>query len=202
MSDGFCIYNGTVPNLVPFLSNGGFSCPTNYNPADYSKYRTYVFDIFFFTFHSVIEIVHDQKTNTVVFKDLANNGHVKSTSENSYRRDVVHGDAPLSDDSGEFATSFWTQFSILFCRNFLQLRRSRIALALHLGHNILCGLSVGILFYQVGAKSDSMMVNMKYLFGIVVYFLFTHAVAPILLCKLVIILIVLSYNSNPWNITK
>lgn len=48
MSDGFCIYNGTVPNLVPFLSNGGFSCPTNYNPADYSKYRTYLFDFFFY----------------------------------------------------------------------------------------------------------------------------------------------------------
>lgn len=37
MSDGFCIYNGTVANMVPFCCNIGLKCPENYSPADYSK---------------------------------------------------------------------------------------------------------------------------------------------------------------------
>ncbi|XP_054927137.2 ATP-binding cassette sub-family G member 1-like isoform X3 [Dermacentor andersoni] len=35
ISNGSCIYNGSVEALLPFLQSQGLNCPTHHNPADY-----------------------------------------------------------------------------------------------------------------------------------------------------------------------
>ena len=35
LGSGQCIYNGTVPGLVPFLNAHDLICPQYHNPADY-----------------------------------------------------------------------------------------------------------------------------------------------------------------------
>ncbi|GJQ84326.1 hypothetical protein Trydic_g5264 [Trypoxylus dichotomus] len=173
LSDGYCIYNGTVPDLVPFLSNAGCPCPTSYNPADY-----------------IIEVVNDQKTKILQFSNMTNNGNTKS----HFRSCLAFDDAGVDNgkrkeslrkkyvkEIGNFETSFWTQFSILLRRNLMQLHRNKIVLALHFGHNFLCGLLIGVLFYQVGMRGSATVLNLKYLYGLVIFFMFTHVMAPILL---------------------
>ncbi|KAG1659293.1 ATP-binding cassette sub-family G member 1 [Nymphon striatum] len=36
LADGYCIYNGKIKDVVPFLSQHGFSCPSYHNPADFA----------------------------------------------------------------------------------------------------------------------------------------------------------------------
>lgn len=40
LSDGYCIYQGTVNNLLPYLSSNNFVCPVYYNPVEYGKVPT------------------------------------------------------------------------------------------------------------------------------------------------------------------
>lgn len=35
LSQGYCVYQGSTDQLVPFLSTVGLHCPLTYNPADY-----------------------------------------------------------------------------------------------------------------------------------------------------------------------
>lgn len=35
VAKGYCVYQGTPQDIVPFLSTAGFECPMNYSPADY-----------------------------------------------------------------------------------------------------------------------------------------------------------------------
>lgn len=52
MSLGQCTYQGYGPDLVPYLSNIGITCPTSYNPADFSKIVKFFFDQLLLIFFS------------------------------------------------------------------------------------------------------------------------------------------------------
>lgn len=37
MAEGYCIYQGSIKGLLPYLSEVNLHCPTYHNPADYCK---------------------------------------------------------------------------------------------------------------------------------------------------------------------
>lgn len=51
VSGGYCIYQGSVKGLLPYLEENNLKCPPYHNPADYCKYFLFVlFSIMIFNY--------------------------------------------------------------------------------------------------------------------------------------------------------
>uniref|UniRef100_A0A8C9TK03 ATP-binding cassette, sub-family G (WHITE), member 4b n=1 Tax=Scleropages formosus TaxID=113540 RepID=A0A8C9TK03_SCLFO len=110
LSQGQCIYKGTVPSLIPYLRNLGLHCPTYHNPADFSNMGS----------PPVFAFKHIHTTTSLFSFHLYQHGICPclfcflSTQE------------PGHTESHTFATSTLTQFSILFRRTLITTCRDTV----------------------------------------------------------------------------
>lgn len=82
-----------------------------------------------------------------------------------------------------FATSSWTQFTIILCRMLLQMRRNKTMLLIQLFHHVISGFLVGGIFFGIGDDASQVLANFKYCVSIVAFFMYTHVMVPVLICK-------------------
>ncbi|KAF2900586.1 hypothetical protein ILUMI_05599 [Ignelater luminosus] len=176
IQDGMCVYNGSSSNLIPFMSSLGYDCPVTYSPADF-----------------IIETVQTVQESVSPLVDSIQNGKLN-------RRDskVLHSsDYPLLRKSSDiykettqmletktdidFPTSFWTQFSILFSRMILQIKRNKKAIWIQLFHHTLCGVLFGLLFSGIGNNASFTVSNFKYCVCVLVFFVYTYIMSPVIL---------------------
>ncbi|XP_022919714.2 ATP-binding cassette subfamily G member 4-like [Onthophagus taurus] len=166
LSEGYCIYNGTVDGIVPYLSNLGFDCPLTYSPSDY-----------------ILEILYFNPTSTgILSKEMQNGKTLVITGEKiqKFCKPALSQDDADIDNSNEYPVSFFDQFRILLYRKFIQLKRNKVMLFLEMLHHLMCGLFLGMLFYDVGNSGVNSYANVKLYFGTIVYLMYTHMLSPIL----------------------
>ncbi|XP_068174313.1 ATP-binding cassette sub-family G member 4-like isoform X2 [Antennarius striatus] len=117
LSQGQCIYKGTVPYLIPYLKTLGLYCPTYHNPADF-----------------IIEVASGEygDLNPMLFEAVHGGmcalEEKKNQSENN-GPSVCTTKCPLEAEhieSHTFATSTLTQFCILFRRTFITICRDQV----------------------------------------------------------------------------
>uniref|UniRef100_A0AAQ5XXZ0 ABC transporter domain-containing protein n=1 Tax=Amphiprion ocellaris TaxID=80972 RepID=A0AAQ5XXZ0_AMPOC len=117
LSQGQCIYKGTVPYLIPYLKTLGLYCPTYHNPADF-----------------IIEVASGEygDLNPVLFEAVQ--GGMCALEEKKNQCDtngqsVCATKCPMDTghvESHTFATSTLTQFCILFKRTFITICRDQV----------------------------------------------------------------------------
>uniref|UniRef100_A0A8C1TPI0 ATP-binding cassette, sub-family G (WHITE), member 4a n=1 Tax=Cyprinus carpio TaxID=7962 RepID=A0A8C1TPI0_CYPCA len=107
LSQGQCIYKGTVPHLIPYLKNLGLHCPTYHNPADFSRSTVYSY---------VSMDTHSHTQNVSVYQSL--------THPPQFLCVFVQDSGYIEKHT--FATSTLTQFCILFKRTFITICRDMI----------------------------------------------------------------------------
>uniref|UniRef100_A0A8C2EAW6 ATP-binding cassette, sub-family G (WHITE), member 4a n=1 Tax=Cyprinus carpio TaxID=7962 RepID=A0A8C2EAW6_CYPCA len=100
LSQGQCIYKGTVPHLIPYLKNLGLHCPTYHNPADFTM------------------DTHSHTQNVSVYQSL--------THPPQFLCVCVFVQDSGYIEKHTFATSTLTQFCILFKRTFITICRDMI----------------------------------------------------------------------------
>lgn len=83
----------------------------------------------------------------------------------------------------KFPTSFWTQFSIIIGRMFLQMKRNNVILIMQAIHHIFSALVLGSIFYGIGNDAKMIRSNFNFCLAMMVFFIYTYAMVPILHCK-------------------
>uniref|UniRef100_A0A3Q3X1L8 ABC transporter domain-containing protein n=1 Tax=Mola mola TaxID=94237 RepID=A0A3Q3X1L8_MOLML len=170
LSQGQCIYKGTVPYLIPCLKNLGLHCPTYHNPADF-----------------IIEVASGEygDLNPVLF-EAVQGGLCSEESKKSRDRDQSDSPSPSqyhsvrSLETHRFATSAFTQFFILFKRTFITIYRDTMLTHLRVMAHLSIGVLIGLLYLKIGNDADKAFNNTGFLFFSMLFLMFTALMPTIL----------------------
>lgn len=191
MANGYCVFNGSPGQLVPFMSSANCICPATSTPADY-----------------IIEIVQMYPENINALQTHAQNGKYNMRCNKEQRQNQIESfetseiyqdttQAGISFQDVDYPTSFWTQFIILLSRMALQMRRNKSMLYIQFFHHLTSGLLIGGIFYGSGNDASQILSVFKYCISINVFFMYTHVMSPVLLFPLEVRLLKREYF-NRW----
>ncbi|XP_037573642.1 ATP-binding cassette sub-family G member 1 isoform X2 [Dermacentor silvarum] len=156
ISNGSCIYNGSVQELLPFLQTQGLNCPTHHNPADY-----------------ITEIASGEHGDVQTQLSVhfmpqgvdAGSGNVILSSERSITR---YGGRIMTRQELEDAraqhrenVSYIVQFTVLLRRCFLCIVRNQVATHLRYAAYLAFAVMLIALFYGIGDEAARAINNLS-----------------------------------------
>nr|QER78506.1 ATP-binding cassette transporter [Diaphorina citri] len=162
LTEGYCTYQGTVPGLVPYLSDFGYQCPSNYNPADY-----------------VIEVsleadrMFEPCTNGKLFN--ANSSHNTKTVLKTIEEKGLSSKEFYSVLSTEipYPADCLSQFCILLKRTLTKCFRDRFLTKVRLSLHLIIGSFLGIMYRGIGDDAARVHNNLSLLFFSTMFLMFT-----------------------------
>ncbi|KAF2894324.1 hypothetical protein ILUMI_11847 [Ignelater luminosus] len=170
--DGLCVYNGSMTNIIPFLSTLGYECPVTYSPADY-----------------IVETVQTVQDSALALSEGIQNG---KTNQRDLLKESLSSllprlpfsidediDVPIID--AHFPTTFWSQFYILSSRMFLQLKRNKMEIWLQVFNHAVATLIFVLLYYGIGNNADKIVFTYHYFISTLIFFLYTYTMLPVVL---------------------
>ncbi|CAN7979657.1 unnamed protein product [Ixodes pacificus] len=190
LSEGCCIYNGHVSNLLGFLSQHHLNCPEYHNPADYiaevaagahgnqaGKLASH------FTLPPPPPAASDARTTEFETKY---GGRIMSTQE---KKKVY--------SAHSCKVSQFYQFRILLKRCWLSTTRNRVAAPLRFAGYVAFAILLIALFYNIGRKA-TMVIHTAKMYFTVIAILYFQSLIPTVIVFPIEVLVLLRENRNSW----
>ncbi|KAI4463698.1 abc transporter g family member 28 [Holotrichia oblita] len=170
LSEGVCIYDGTIGNLLPHLSGLGLTCPPYHNPADFlmevaiGEHGVTVEEL------SNAEITQQSRKSITVVKLTVSFPTDKKLESQGIS---PMGNKSIAVDTLSSPASVLMQFLLLYKRNLVMAKRKyAIYLNRFLAH-VLIGFLFGYLYSSCGHGAQSVLANYVYLYGSLLLVVYT-----------------------------
>lgn len=178
LSQGRCLYQGGVQQLIHYLERVELPCPKYHNPADYvielasGEYGQEKIDKMVtgsengrsLTWFVPPDSFRDSKTTVEPMVRLTD--HVPSASK-SYTQSLQN-------------TSTWNQLKVLLRRGYIKTKRDQTMTHLRLAVNVLVAIMLGILFVGEGNEGSRVLDNYNLLFACLIHNMMTPMMITIL----------------------
>lgn len=202
ISDGRCIYQGSIKGLIPYLEECGLQCPSYHNPADYllevanGEYGSHTEHLMGKSENGLCTDWRKNQRDTMQIQSLEHVEKmvqsglltpVKVPSSNVFRfswyntatQDAASVGAPpppeipTSHCDNNYSTSFFYQLYVLLKRTFLVLGRDRTLTYSRIATHVAIALFIGILYSGIGHDASNMLNNFNFMFFTVMFLMLT-----------------------------
>lgn len=192
---GHCFYQGPTNEMLPFLGDLGYHCPSYHNPADFmmeiavGEYGADVGKIIKAALKKYYEI-----SSRCIDLDSTFDDNVKSIESYSMRekgeemctlrKEAESMETTSYDEEDIFSktkpASLVMQFLLLFYRNLLMTRRNYFLLSCRILAHAVIATVFGYLYTGVGPNANQVLANYVYLYGSMLVMVYTGKMAVVL----------------------
>jgi ATP-binding cassette, subfamily G (WHITE), member 1 len=155
MSEGFCIYQGSNEQLVPFLQRNKLCCPCSYNPVDYLLEISNGGDISF-----LVKQIENGKNEEFSRYNNNNNNDVEMMIDDGHKSNNNKKPAAVDTRTPSFSYRLWQ----LTRRNLLLIARDKSNLIMRLSIHLVVGMMIGILYRGIGNDANEILNEFKFIF--------------------------------------
>ncbi|XP_055590134.1 ATP-binding cassette sub-family G member 1-like [Uranotaenia lowii] len=150
---GNCLYNGPLDQLIPRFSEFGLECPLSHSPADFA-----------------LEMASSESNDRI--KQMIESQRTLATV-----KDNIFNKITVNNTGDHERLSTWSQFALLTKRNFLCTWRDTTQIKVKTAINIMVGLLIGTVYYDMGGNAAKIISNTS-IFHIILHNILFTTIGP------------------------